>query len=291
IRIFHKFKENSIVPKRKSYKKSTSYEKLKELFSNLPQFPLQPIKIYGYGSFFRDKELIGDIDLYFKLDYEDPKWTNFRSFFTKRGKLFHEFYEIIHAEYVNPTNLKISFFNKCQEPDFQKRIEKFNLSLDILQYYTWTKLIRGNIMGMFLPDLDNLFLRMFRKKRKGISAHSSLDSEKDGGNYILLWSRDHPSFEDNYKKWEEFNKEDYIRKEYLNSISIIDNWIEAFKEGSTPYRVDDKTRDYSLQQLEDLKNKYPPIIKLSDTYKSLSNKINDLRETTKKILECFNKIM
>ncbi|GAH03805.1 unnamed protein product [marine sediment metagenome] len=146
-------------------------------------------------------------------------------------------------------------------------------------------------MGMFLPDLDKLFLRMFRKRKKGISVHPSLKGEKDGMNYILLWSRDHPSFEDNYKKWEEFNKEDYIRKEYLHSISVLDKWIEEFSEGTTLYQGDDKTRDYIMQQLEDLKNKYPPTIDSNDTYKSLSNKINDLRETTKKILESINKIM
>jgi len=291
IRIFHKFKENYIVPKRKSYKKSTSYEKLKELFRNLPQLPLQPILIYGYGSFFRDKDLIGDIDLYLKLDYEDPKWIGFRNFFTKHDKLLNEFQEILIEEYNRNTNLKVSFFNKCQKPDFQKRIEKFNLNLGILQYCTWNELIRGNIMGMFLPDLDKLFLRMFRKRKKGISVHPSLKGEKDGMNYILLWSRDHPSFEDNYKKWEEFNKEDYIRKEYLHSISVLDKWIEEFSEGTTLYQGDDKTRDYIMQQLEDLKNKYPPTIDSNDTYKSLSNKINDLRETTKKILESINKIM
>ena len=184
IRIFHKFKENSIVPKRKSYKKSTSYEKLKELFSNLPQFPLQPIKIYGYGSFFRDKELIGDIDLYLKLDYEDQKWIDFRNFFTEHDKILNEFQEIVIDEYNSRTNLKVSFFNKCQEPDFQKRIEKFNLNLDILQYYTWNELIRGNIMGMFLPDLDKFFLRMFRKRKKGISVHPSLKGEKD---YLFIF--------------------------------------------------------------------------------------------------------
>jgi len=134
IRIFHKFKENYLVPKRKTYKRSTSYERLKELFSNLPHFPLQPIAIYGYGSFFRDKELIGDIDLYLKLDHEDPKWIDFRNFFTEYGKLLHEFQEIVIAEYNSRSNLKVSFFNKCQEPEFQKRIEKFNLNLDILLY-------------------------------------------------------------------------------------------------------------------------------------------------------------
>jgi len=144
-------------------------------------------------------------------------------------------------------------------------------------------------MGMFLPDLDKLFLRMFRKRKKGISFHPSFKGEKDGKNYILLWSRDHPSFEENYKKWEVFDKEDYIKKEYIHSVSILDKWIEEFREGTTLYQVDDKTRDYAIQQLEDLKDKYPPIIKPSDTYESLSYKINDLRETTKKILESVNK--
>lgn len=244
LRIFHKFKENYIFPKRKSYKKSTSYEKLKELFSNLPQLPLQPLKIYGYGSFFRDKELIGDIDLNFELDYEDPKWIDFRNFFTKYGKILNEFLEIVFDESNSRTNLRVSFFNKCQEPDFQKRIEKFNLNLNILQYCTWNELIRGNMMGTFLPDLDILFLRMFRKRKKGISAHHLLKGEKEGKNYILLWSREHPSFEDNYKKWEEFNKEDYIRKDYLDSISVLDKWIEAFRESTTLYQIDNKTRDY-----------------------------------------------
>ncbi|KKN13174.1 hypothetical protein LCGC14_1009020 [marine sediment metagenome] len=40
----------------------------------------------------------------------------------------------------------------------------------------------------------------------------------------------------------------------------------------------------AIQQLEELKNKYPPIIKPNDTYKTRSNKINDLRKGTKKIL-------
>ncbi len=288
LRIFHKFKENYIIPKRKSYKKSTSYEKLKELFSKIPQLPLQPLKIYGYGSFFRDKELIGDIDLNFELDYEDPKWNDFSNFFTDNDKNLYEFQEIIIDESISGKNLRVSFFDKCQEPDFQKRIEKFNLNLNILQYCRWNELIRGNIMGMFLPSLKILFLRMFSKGKKGISAHSLSKGEKAGKNYILLWSRDHPSFEDNYKKWEEFNKEDYIRKDYLDSISVLDKWIEAFREVTTPYQIDDKTRDYALKQLEDLKNKYPPIIKLSDTYKSLSDKINDLRENTKKIIEQGN---
>lgn len=106
---------------------------------------------------------------------------------------------------------------------------------------------------------------MFRKRKKGISVHPSLKGEKDGMNYILLWSRDHPSFEDNYKKWEEFNKGDYIRKEYLHSISVLDKWIEEFSEGTNLYQVDDKTIDYAMQQLEDLKSKYPPIINSSDT--------------------------
>ena len=35
---------------------------------------------------------------------------------------------------------------------------------------------------MFLPDLDKLFLRMFRKRKKGISVHPSLKGEKDGKN-------------------------------------------------------------------------------------------------------------
>jgi len=290
LRVFHKFKENYVFPKRKSYKKSTSYEKLKELFSNLPQLPLQPLKIYGYGSFFRDKELIGDIDLSLELDYEDPKWIDFRNFFIKsydeydKREILYEFQDIVIDEYNSRTNLKNSFFNKCQEPDFQKRIEKFNLNLDILQYCTWNELIRGNVMGMFLPALDKLFLRMFRKRKKGISSHPLLKGEKDG---ILLWSRDRPSFEDNYKKWEEFNKEDYIRKDYLDSISVLEKWIETFKEGTTLSHLDDKTRDYAIKQLEDLNNKYPPIIKPDDTYKSLSSKINDLRESTKKTLIKF----
>lgn len=132
--ILHKYKDNQIIPKARLYKKNTIYDKLKILFDDVPNLTYQPFEILGYGSFFRNKERIGDVDLHFKHDHEHPRWNKFDTFFTERGERCFQFLDFIVDEYNKESrNTKgriKSFRKKCLEKEFQKEVSRFGVDLE-----------------------------------------------------------------------------------------------------------------------------------------------------------------
>ncbi|MBD3213429.1 MAG: hypothetical protein GF311_12550 [Candidatus Lokiarchaeota archaeon] len=54
------------------------YKKLKTMFKNIKRLPIKPKEIYGYGSFFREKEKIGDVDIHIEYDdHTNQRWEDF----------------------------------------------------------------------------------------------------------------------------------------------------------------------------------------------------------------------
>jgi hypothetical protein len=304
ITIIHKFQGESYTLERRKYQKKNMYQKIKRLIRNIPNLPIPPKAIYGYGSFFREKEIIGDIDLYIEYDQEHPRWKKFYSFFRwddkdsqaeKKVENYHKLREIIQKERElerkNSDHLR-RFQVKCQEETFQKKIQQFDLDIELLQYCTWGQLCgdQDYYYGFyFRPSIENIFKKSFKTRKTGININpfNSLD---DGKNYILLWSQEKPDFETNYQDWFTNEKDRYIRKEYLHLVEEIDRWIEYYKEEKR------YTESHLTQQLEtfdsiaiskftNLKSKYSPSIESKETYNSLSKKVNRLRDSLKTIVE------
>ncbi len=302
IQILHRFKTDSIIPQSREYHKKKVYEKLKKLFKNLENLPIKPKAIYGYGSFFREKEKIGDIDLHIEYDDKNPLWEEFLSFFMikdndpnreKKLKDYYELRELIikEREKERTKNKRLnSFKNKAEKKKFQEKIEKFNLNINLLKYCTWGELCGDEDWEYgvrFMPDLRRIFKKIFISRRKGIEINpfSELD---DGKNYILLWSKEKPNFENNYNEWKNQHKENYIRKEYLHLVEDIDKWIDQhknFKKYPTVYsqKKYSKLNKQAIEEYEKLKEAFPKEIKDSDDYKTLSKKINQLRDQMKNI--------
>lgn len=212
-------------------------------------------------------------------DFNNPDWKNYTSLFTQNEKR-RAFRRILFEEYRNMGKDEKPFAETCQDPNFQEEIMLLDVKPEWLTSLTWRELFNSEC-----PGLHELFLRMFRKNTKGISVNSLFDEFNEGVNYILLWSRDKPSFEKNYQDWERDEKEDYIRREYMHMVSELDDWIEEDEEDAriSPFTVN--ARNCLVERFIELKNRFPPVIAPDETFSSLSKKISIIRTSMKQIIE------
>ena len=272
--IIHARDSKSAVPTKMTYSRGKMHEKLKSLLDNIPNLPLQPKKVYGYGSFFRDKDLIGDIDLFVELDYNQPEWKHFDSFFrwreedsdaTIKRKNYYQLRKVIIDEYSKPleegrTRI-MTFDKKLRDRAFQEKLQQFHIDLELLKYCTWSDLIGKNdyLSGYrFIPSLEEVFRKMFLKRVKGIHVSYFSQLEKDL-NLVLLWTKENPSFETHYQAWWN-DRITYIKKEFDHFKEELDSWIKEPRTNHWSY-------DNEQIQLE--------ISKASEKLKRLKKEINE----------------
>jgi len=302
VKIIHKYRTNIITPLEKTYPKKNMYNKLKEILDNIPNLPIPPKAIYGYGSFFREKEIIGDIDISIEYDYENPRWKKFLSFFTwddddpdKERKIenYNKLRDIVFEERqleYKKRNRLIRFKKKCQEKEFQKKLKDLDIDIELLQYCTWSQLCgdKDFYYGFyFRPSLEEVFNKSFKMKKEGISI-SFLDRIDRGQNYILLWSKKNTDFEYNYQNWYKNEKDSYIRKEYFHLLNEIDKWIKNYKDEKRyiDSEITDQLKNADIEAIKKfnrLKSKFPSSFDPEETYSSISELVNVLRDMMKDI--------
>lgn len=300
VTIIHKYRDDILTPSPRKYNKKNMYDKLKNKINSVSTFPIHPKAIYGYGSFFRNKNKLGDVDLYIDYDYDHPKWKKFKSFFRfgslydgigndeEKQNNFYKLRKMLKEYYFSIEGKKPQFQKICLEEEFRVKLNKFNIDIELLQYCTWSELLGSKdwMFGHFVPDLSAIFKKMFRKRTKGIEIQP-FNRLNDGKNYILLWSPEKPNFEENYSEWEKI-KNEYIKNEYLHLVSDLDNWIKKFVENRKYYFKEveleiNRLDDEACERFKRLKAKFPPKIEEDATFESISEKVNNLREEMKKI--------
>lgn len=293
---------DSVIPKKKLYDRDKIHTKLESLIDNIPNLPIQPKSIHGYGSFFRGNEKIGDIDLFIKDDHDNPVWKEFSDFFTihpedphyeQKLEKYYDLRMIVTNEYrreISDSRKRvIPFMKKMQQEEFRQKLKKFNINLDLLRHCTWSELLgrEDYLSGFhFSPSLEEIFSKMFLGNTKGIHPNKGLlDVSKF--NMVLLWSQEKPSFKENYQKWGE-NRIEYIKKEYEHFVSDIDSWILNFQEKKkfeSPEREDIQAIfDKALMELARLSQTIHSQIFINHSFEEYSHAINKIRSTLKKII-------
>jgi len=245
------------------YEKNGRYRKLKQLLDNIEKLPLKPKSIYGYGSFFRNKEYIGDVDLYIEDNSKETRFQDFRSFFVHdvndqpgykewrhkiqrfRGLIRDEwnaehdrkesassdgividnhFYKRVVGKDLNAENFGCYVESHL---DFKSKLQEFGIDCELLEYCTWSEL-RNFDIDCWCPGWLTLFEKMFKNRAKGIEIHSNVSFEHHDKNQpmILLWSRENPIFEENYRKWEE-HKYEFVKTTYIQMVFDLQQWIEC----------------------------------------------------------------
>lgn len=285
--IIHKHQTMEITPKIRMYDKRSMKQKLEKLIDSVNDLPIKPLRICGFGSFFRDKAIIGDVDLIVEVNPHDQRWLNFNSSFDPASNVHYDEFRtlIANAKYEeevksikNNRKRIVSLAIKCEDLAFQGKIKRYNIDLELLRYCTWSQLNRGFDYQIGL-DFFETFKRMFIDRTKGFRLLSK--QMFFNPNFVLLWSPQCPSFQKNYQNFVKNLQNDYIFKEYAYFIEEIEKRIGIYKnEGSKRFNRADTTR---VEEYKALLDKYPNTVDPSLTYKAVSAIINKLREELKKI--------
>ena len=276
---------------KKGHKKENILKKLKPLFDNIPNLPIQPSEVHFVGSFLRDKEIISDVDILPKFDAEtEARFEKFKRYFplnahglwTLADRRVSELYELMDKYYQSliSEGLKLTFQEFCERtPSLKDLIEtKFGLEFDLFRYCSWSE-ARGTApyTVAYLP-LHQYFRRLFCRNRKGIEFHRE-SNLAEGYNSVCLWSPERPDFEANFQAFLRDEANAYIRKEYPFLIGQIDGWITHYQQEGHGNRVYQE----AIARLQALKTEFLPELLAGETYASLSEKCNRLRKEMKHI--------
>lgn len=306
--VITKYEQDSLIPPPPAgILKPYAYLQLKTLIDKVPNFPIQPKAIYGYGSFFRDKPQIGDIDIFIEYDNNQPRWVAFRQFFSRardenpeKCVQTHHFYEEmrnLRAKFIqtSPTHRTPNVKSISKDPMFVEIIAKYGLDIDLIQECSWEDLLGIDANGYWKPPyIESLFKRMWKSSVRGISI-MGMNEINDGKNYVLLWSPTSPDFETNYAAWDRI-KDDYICKEYTHFLEDCQKWKEIYETEFQSLQSQDQGIHNMMQPLytnliqgiHQILNDYSPKINNDETYSELSRKCNEIRDRLKKLQTSFS---
>jgi predicted nucleotidyltransferase len=260
---FHRYR-NGLKVKSRKLKKDETIKKLKPLFDNIPNLLIQPKAIYAFGSILRNKEEIGDVDLFVEFykdeEYERmcPEWYKFKHFFEHdsytKNEIAEKFKDIISEEedrlYEIDRDNKPRFKDHIDDEMFWNKIKGFGLHKDILKLCNWTQVTEGQwrqsvIEFGFRPEVAKFFSKMFINGLQKVHIQNYIYYDwTSAKEIVMLWSQERTNFIENYTRWKEEYRNKYIKNEYQTAlredvqrclIAVLEDagWKRAYKKMGT----------------------------------------------------------
>jgi hypothetical protein len=283
-------------PQKKSYMHSKLFSKIKNLIANISQLPIKPQAIYGFGSFFRANEFVGDLDISIEGLEHDPVWKATASFFENHHEnlwvqtFYHEMHALYNKFKLENNNKRIISVKQCANtPEFLNIISKYNLNPKLMPFFSWEEIIGFDRNGYHKwPNPKEVFKRMWLGNVKGISVPPLFN--KDENIFILLWSPECPDFQINYDNWYHHERNAYIQKEFYHIIKDTYTHGEIYsRESSQSMLSSDEDINQALKALSHqiaakfgfLYDKFKDFDPSKKLFEETSQVINELRSRAK----------
>ena len=243
----YEFMENEFISKIANIKKEVNQQKEKYIYIN------------------KNNKYDGDdfIKLYFKFFY----------LFIEKLKVPNDeinFNEENYSHKINDELLKQIIINiDCiyQYFDFDKTIDDRHNELN---YFVLKKLIKKNIINIFVNDMKNFINRILDKNKNSNKNNSDSDSDSDNGNANYVGYEIEQTSEDKNKIFDNSIKDSFIESyfalvlvklnKYSNDINVDDNFNVIIDNILSKIGLEQKTNQNNKQFLIDTINLYKTLI-------------------------------
>ena len=234
--------------KRGELAKATLLKNLRAVIERMPKLdlPANIVAVYAFGGILREKDKLHDCDLVFLYSMTQNqilRWEKFQDNFSTYGlEANHGRSPIAELEETFAPFIKQGIpLQKAANGEIATILEQKGIPSSWAGCFSWTELFRGDHGdGIFYPDLSRIIRRILIGRRvRGLQAQiRSYDDFMNGRtrlvakNYVLAWSPEKPSPEENIEGRSLQDRKNTIIKEL---DFFINDQIPQYINGSQSY--------------------------------------------------------